>query len=178
MRRVLKKIIMLAYSIKTRTNFFSADVYAASCPFVSSKNRVSFTGGPVYLGHNCHIGADVVFASDVLVASNVSFVGGDHRVDQLGTPMFKSGRAKIEAIRISDDVWIGHGSIVMSGVEIGCGAVVAAGSVVTHDVPPCAIVGGVPAKLIRYRFSGEDVERHVRAVSRDATNPGTEVDDR
>lgn len=61
-------------------------------------------------------------------------------------------------IIVKDDVWIGFGSFVLSGVTIGQGAVVAAGSVVTKDVPPYAIVGGNPARVIRYRFSNEQVD--------------------
>ena len=53
---------------------------------------------------------------------------------------------------IGHDVWIGHGALVMSGLKVGIGAIVGAGSVVTRDVPDYAIVGGVPARVIRYRF--------------------------
>ncbi len=60
-------------------------------------------------------------------------------------------RAKI--VEIGHDVWIGHGAVVMPGVKIGHGAVVAAGAVVTKDVEPFAIVAGVPAKRIKWRFS-------------------------
>lgn len=60
---------------------------------------------------------------------------------------------------IGGDVWIGAKSIVMDGVRIGNGAIVAAGSVVTKDVPPYAVVGGVPAKVIKYRFPQEVIDR-------------------
>ena len=61
-------------------------------------------------------------------------------------------------IKVDDDVWIGYGATILSGVHIGQGVVVAAGSVVTRDVPPYAIVGGVPANVIKYRFSSDLIE--------------------
>ena len=61
-------------------------------------------------------------------------------------------------IKIGDDVWIGHGVIILSGVEIGQGAIIAAGSVITKDVPSYAIVGGNPAKIIKYRFNSEIID--------------------
>ena len=101
------------------------------------------------------------------IAENVSFiVGGEHRLDLISTyPMkqFAVGCA-IDSfgkgdIIINDDVWIGYGATILSGVHIGQGAVVAAGAVVTSDVPPYAIVGGAPAKVIKYRFSPELIEK-------------------
>jgi acetyltransferase-like isoleucine patch superfamily enzyme len=61
-------------------------------------------------------------------------------------------------VSIQNDVWIGAGALLMDGVTVGNGAIVAARSVVTKDVPPYAIVGGTPAKLIRYRFDEEEIE--------------------
>jgi len=66
---------------------------------------------------------------------------------------------EFENIVIGNDVWIGANAIVIDGVKIGNGAIVAAGSVVTKDVPPYAIVGGVPAKIIRYRFEHETIKK-------------------
>jgi len=65
---------------------------------------------------------------------------------------------------VGNDVWIGYGALVMPGVTIGHGAVVAAGSLVATDVPPYAIVGGNPARVIRMRYEPEDVERLLRAA--------------
>nr|WP_275298384.1 hypothetical protein [Clostridium sp. YIM B02555] len=60
---------------------------------------------------------------------------------------------------IDDEVWIGDKALILSGVHIGKGAIVAAGSVVVHDVPPYAIVGGNPAKVIKYRFSSTIINK-------------------
>lgn len=103
----------------------------------------------LYIGNFCSI------------ASGVSFVvAADHAMQHISTYPFKTlclDNAQGEAvtkgdIRVDDDVWIGYGATVLSGVHIGQGAVIAAGAVVTKDVPPYAIVGGVPAKIIGYRF--------------------------
>ncbi len=64
--------------------------------------------------------------------------------------------------RIGNDVWLGSGAMIMDGVSVGDGAIVAANAVVTRDVPPYAIVGGVPAKVIKYRFAPEIIEKLMR----------------
>lgn len=95
------------------------------------------------------------------IAPDVSFVlSGDHHINHLTTFPFYSKIIddRNEAIskgdiEIADDVWIGVGAIILSGVKIGQGAIVGAGAVVTKDVPAYAIVGGNPAKVIKYRFS-------------------------
>ena len=65
-------------------------------------------------------------------------------------------------IIVKDDVWIGENALIMSGVTLGQGCIVAAGAVVTKDVPPYAIVGGVPAKVIRYRFTEAQIEKLIQ----------------
>jgi len=101
------------------------------------------------------------------VAKDVTFVlSADHPTNTISTYPFKVkclGSQPYEAISkgnivVEDDVWIGYGATILSGVHIGQGAVVAAGAVVTKDVPPYAIVGGVPAKVIKYRFRPEIID--------------------
>jgi len=65
---------------------------------------------------------------------------------------------EFEKVKIGNDVWIGNSSIVYGGITIGDGVIIGAGSLVTRDVPPYAIVGGVPAKILRYRFTAEEIE--------------------
>lgn len=120
-------------------------------------NIVTFSNSTkLYIGNYVSIAQDVYFLLDV-----------EHYTNHISTYPFK---AKIindlqpetfskGDITIEDDVWIGFGAIIMSGVTIGKGAVVAAGSVVTKDIPPYAIVGGVPAKVIKYRFREEIIEK-------------------
>lgn len=103
----------------------------------------------------------------VSIAPNVYFIlGGNHTYSTFSTYPFKvfmfgekSEATTKGAIVIEDDVWIGIGVIILSGVRIGQGAVVAAGSIITKDVPKYAVVAGNPAKVIKYRFSDDLIKR-------------------
>jgi acetyltransferase-like isoleucine patch superfamily enzyme len=118
--------------------------------FVGRRSTIS-AGRNFFMGHGCHLAVPARIGDDVLFAACVSLVGGDHKIDGITVPMRHAGTDDIKPIVIGDDVWIGHGAIVLHGVTVHAGAVVAAGSVVTKDVPARAIVGGNPARLIRYR---------------------------
>lgn len=119
-------------------------------------------GDYTFIGENCWFWVgDVVIGRFVLMASEVSIVGGDHRFDQVGVPSIRTGRAERRSVIIEDDVWIGRGVTIMHGIRIGEGAIVASGALVTKDVPAYAIVGSPPAKVIGQRFSNEaDIARH------------------
>ncbi len=132
-------------------SFFADEGFYCLSRCKSSRDRDVRIGRNFYMGNNCYLNCHAVIGDDVLFGSQVALVGGDHIIDDVDTKINASGRADIKTIYIDDGAWIGHGAIIMHGVSIGAGAVVAAGSVVTKDVPPYAIVGGNPAKLIRYR---------------------------
>ena len=118
------------------------------------------------IGDRCLFLADTEIGNKVLIACNVAFLNSDdHRYDVVGKAMWDSGRGDKYKVIIEDDVWIGHGAILLTPVRVGRGAIVAAGSVVTKDVPRYAIVGGNPAKVIRMRFTPEQIEEHERLVS-------------
>jgi len=78
-------------------------------------------------------------------------------------PEYEYLEPEFKHITIGNDVWIGARAIIMDGVTIGDGAVVATGAVVTKDIPPYAIVGGVPAKIISFRFSEEEIEKLLKS---------------
>ena len=77
--------------------------------------------------------------------------------------MLHKGSASCKgAIIVDDDVWIGESAIIMAGVHIGRGAVIGAGAVVTKDVPPYAVAVGTPAKVVKYRFHYETIDKLLR----------------
>ena len=96
---------------------------------------------------------------------NVTFMGGDHRVDVLGKYMIDI-KTKLpendQPVIINEDVWVGANVIILKGVTIGEGSIIAAGSLVTKDVEEYTIVGGIPAKILKRRFSKEEIITHNR----------------
>lgn len=111
-----------------------------------------------YVSHGCEIYPGVTIGRYSMIASNVKIIGGDHKFDIPGTPITFSGREKLKQTFIGRDVWIGTNSIILAGVSIGDGAIIAAGSVVTKDIPSYVVAGGVPAKILKKRFSTEASE--------------------
>lgn len=112
----------------------------------------------ITIGKYCSISSDVRFIN-----------GGIHPVDWVSLYPFrirwnqegayKDGMPTTKGpIHIMNDVWIGTGATILSGVTIGNGAIIMAGSIVSKDVPPFTIVGGIPARVIRPRFRSEEIE--------------------
>ena len=120
-------------------------------------------GDYVFLGSYAWIIYPLVVGDLTLIATHFAIAGNDHGIDEAGTPL-RIAKPKIPFMElttvIGSDVWIGQNVTLIHGVKIGRGAVVAAGSVVTKDVAPYSVVGGVPAKEIRKRFSSEEIRQH------------------
>ena len=119
-----------------------------------------FIGDRLIIGKYCSIAAEVRFLMN----------GGNHPTNWLTTYPFPIFGAGWEAAMpeqwpskgdttIGHDVWIGYGAVIMPGVTIGNGAIIATAAIVTKDVPPYAIVGGNPAALLRYRLEADAIER-------------------
>lgn len=109
------------------------------------------------------ISGKVRCGNGVRIASHVSIVGFNHGFDDPSVPIHTQKHESL-GITIEDDVWIGANAVVLDGVTVGRGAVIAAGAVVSKDVPPLAIVGGVPAKVVRYRGQGKASRGDAMAV--------------
>jgi acetyltransferase-like isoleucine patch superfamily enzyme len=140
----------------------------------------------VYIGKYCTIECDGRIGSGTLIANQVGLIGrSDHDYRAIGRTMRHApwvgepghaGPGASERLFIEGDCWIGFGAVVLSGLTLGRGAIVAAGAVVTRDVPRYAIVAGVPARQVGSRFSPEEITRHEAALGL-PTSERTPIDD-
>lgn len=120
----------------------------------SSHVATDLVAGPfVFIGRNCSIAPQVKLGRYSMLASNIAIVGDDHKWSEPGIPMQFAGRSTQHETIIGADVWLGHGVIVMRGVNIGDGTIIAAGAIVTKDVPAYEIWAGTPARKLRDRFA-------------------------
>ena len=157
---------------------FQRGLYRIFCvPFIKhsfaecGKNVSMFKGCNFSGIENVHIGNNVALSNitvlsthaklyignDVLIAPDVMIVTGNHRTDIEGRTMFSIGEDEKlpendQDVIIEDDVWVGARAIILKGVTVHTGAIISAGAIVTKDVPPYTIVGGVPAKVLKNRF--------------------------
>lgn len=135
-------------------------------------------GNDVYIGKWCTIECDGEIGDGVLIANSVGIVGrDDHDVRQLGVLARNSPwigdetfnrQGKRLSVAIEQDVWIGFGAVILTGVRIGRGAIVAAGTVVVKDVPPYQIVAGNPNRVIGSRFSEEEIDLHEALLAKES----------
>jgi chloramphenicol O-acetyltransferase type B len=158
--------------IRWRKHKIGKGFHAGKNVWFGSKNKIVI-GRDFYIGRESQIGCDATLGDYVMFGNRVSLVGRyDHNYQQIGIPIRFASHLRDKdynwkgnntEVTIEDDVWIGYGSIVLSGVTIGKGSIVATGSIVTRDVEPYSIFGGVPAKKIADRFDNDsDLQEHIR----------------
>lgn len=115
---------------------------------ISSKITLGERSG---IGENCCLYGEVHIGDHVLMASEVVIFTQNHNYNSRELLILEQGTSEEKPVYIGNDVWIGRRAMIMPGVHIGDGAVIAAGGVVTRDVPAYSVVGGVPARVIKYR---------------------------
>ncbi len=124
---------------------------------------IRYLGKGLQVGNNSAIGAysfigaqgGITIGNNVIMGPRVSFHAENHRFENTSIPIRLQGETR-QGIIVENDCWIGAGAIILDGVHIGEGCVVAAGSVVTQNIPPYTIVAGVPARVIKYRTEVKD----------------------
>ncbi|VVB75322.1 2,3,4,5-tetrahydropyridine-2,6-dicarboxylate N-acetyltransferase [uncultured archaeon] len=126
-------------------------VLIASTLHIGDPEKI-FIGDRAVISYNCSIGGKgiVRIGNDSLIAQNVSIITSNHNYESRKIPMNRQGHTENEVI-LEDDVWVCANSVILPGVKIGRGAIIAAGSIVTKDVAPFTIVAGNPAKRIKVR---------------------------
>jgi len=177
----IKKLIRFIWmlyikNIKYRKYIIGSDVYIGIGSSFWAKKNIKI-GNSVYIGKktiihtNCEIGNYVLFGEKVAILGKL-----DHNFNQVGVPISAASKIRdknysfnqnLQPCLIGSDVWVGYGTIILEGVHIGNGCIIAAGSVVTKDLEPYWIYAGVPAKKIRKRFFNElDEIEHINILQK------------
>jgi len=164
----LRKVIYRRYQIGTN---FHAGIRVR----LWAKKQL-IIGNNFYIGRDSLIETNAIIGNNVIFGNRVALIGRyDHHYQEPGTPTRLASQIRDanyswkglnSTIIIEDDVWVGYGTILLGGIKIGTGSIIAAGSVVTKNVESYSIYGGVPARKISDRFaSSEDLELHLNIMN-------------
>lgn len=153
-RRVLlgEGCFLDAHSLQGRIELGDDVWLSRGCYVVAYRNAEVRIGERAYIGHRCLLygHGGIRIGCDALLANDVQLICGDHTFARRDIPI-RDQPGEQKPIVIGDDVWLGASAIVLGGVTIGQGAVVGAGAVVTHDLPPYSLARGVPARIVGER---------------------------
>ncbi|CAL4869862.1 2,3,4,5-tetrahydropyridine-2,6-dicarboxylate N-acetyltransferase (plasmid) [Asticcacaulis sp. MM231] len=158
LKRTLRFILVMVVKIKLGIRGVGEGFQCGPNVFIKGASTV--VGRYVYLGGGFECAGPLVVGDMCMVSTHVKVVGNDHKIYVLG------GATRLEFNRTApvtifeSDCWIGKQVIIRQGVRIGRGAVVGAGSIVTKDVPPYAVVAGNPARLLKMRFTADEIIQH------------------
>jgi len=153
------------FHVRYRWVRYGKNVHVKWTTTFTTPNKKVVIGNNVGIGPYCAIMSDLIIGNDVLIAPNVAMLSRyAHRTDLVGTSMFQGPRADRGEIVIEDDVWIGFGAIIMSGVRIGRGSIIGAGAIVIKDVPRYSILVPKHEHLVKPRFTPEQIHLHELAL--------------
>jgi len=156
---------ILLFKLRYRWVIYGKDVHVQWSTHIWSPHKLVHLGNHVGIGRYCDISTDLFVGNHVLIASAVAFLARDaHTPSVLGTTMFDAPRGDKYRIVIEDDVWIGYGAIILSGVRVGRGSVVGAGAIITKDLPPYSVTVSQPSEVIRGRFTQDEIQVHEAAL--------------
>lgn len=165
----LKKWVFVGPNVKTGANF-----HIGLLSWMSASDEL-VVGDDVLIGKFCTIQCNGYIGDGTMIANNVGIIGRlDHDLKQIGTLVRHASHVTNDkslrndprnAIEIGNDVWIGYGSTIVSGVKIGRGAMIGAGSVVMGNVRPYDIVVGNPARTVGRRFTDEEIVVHEAKIA-------------
>lgn len=111
--------------------------------------------------------APLIIGKKVIFGPRPTIITGDHRIDVIGKYIIDSDKKLLQndvSVIVEDDVWTGANITILKGVTIGRGSIIAAGAVVNKSCPPYSIIGGVPAKILKFRFTIDEVIEHERIL--------------
>ena len=177
MRLIALLVYYIMYFIKGVTNRFFSFFYKHLMIKCGKNVRFGALSSIIFykniaMGNDVYVGPRAVFmatesriyiGNKVLFGPHVTIIGGDHRFTDVGRYIYdvldKLPGDDLD-VHINDDVWVGANVTILKGVTINRGAVIAAGALVTKDVPPYAVMGGVPARVLRYRWDVDTILEH------------------
>ena len=157
------KFLCLFY--KRAMKYCGKDVYLrpSQSDFKGLRDNTSIPKGSVFYCTE----ASLTIGKKVVFGPRPTIITGDHRIDVVGRYIGDNVEKLPEndaPVVIEDDVWCGANVTILKGVTIGRGSVIAAGAVVTRSIPPYSIAGGVPAKILKQRFTPDEIEKHEKIL--------------
>lgn len=165
-RKVMRRVKMLIL----RRAFASVGRNFVFCPDDLFSYETIHIGDDVFIGSGAKFSASessISIGDKVMFGPGVTIMGGDHNTSVIGRYMsdIKDKRPQDDMpVVIEKDVWVAANAIILKGVTIGRGSIVAAGAIVTKSMPPYSIIGGIPAKVIKPRFESQDLEKHIQMI--------------
>ena len=179
--RKLSDYLVRKHAVRLFRSFGEGSYIGHDCVF--SHETVSI-GEHTYIGSKCvfvSVHGSICIGNHVMFGVGVHIHGGDHIYDRMGVYMDEVGKemGHDKEVVIEDDVWVGANAIILGGkqgIHLGEGCIIGAGSVVNKDIPPYAIAVGNPAKVVKMRFTEEQIKEHKRLLAQRNNGNGYTID--